>query len=237
MATSCQSTKRQQADDLIQKALGKFAQEDFKGNVQLLKQAAAIDPDNPRVWSKLCEAYQLTDEMNLAIDACKHNIEINPDGTSHNSLGLVYLAQKDYPHAQEEFEKATADSSVAPIVYQNLVFALTGSKQYEKAAISAERMIEVSSGDPSNVKSGYELLLWALFDSKQYEKMASAAQRLIAASSDDPSSVKLGYEMLGVAQDKAGRTTEAQKAFAKAGFASCQIGRNDKGDPSLNCHN
>jgi Tfp pilus assembly protein PilF len=231
------STRRQQADALIQKALERFAAEDFKGNVQILKEAATIDPTNPRVWWKLCEAYQLTEEMNLAIDACKRNLEINPDGVSHNSLGLVYLAQKDYKHAQQEFEKATADSSVPPIVYQNLVFALSGSKQYERAASSAERMIEVSAGDPPNIKSGYELLLWALFDSKQYEKMAASAQRLIGASPDDPSSVRLGYEMLGVADDKIGRTTEAQRAFAKAGFVSCQIGNNDKGEPSLNCHN
>lgn len=231
------SAKRQEADELIQKALGRFAAEDFKGNVQLLKQAATIDPTNPKVWWKLCEAYQLTDEMSLAIDACKHNIEINPDGISHNSLGLVYLAQKDYAHAQQEFEKATADSSVPPIVYANLVFALSGSKQYEKAAIAAERMIQVSGADPFSLKSGYEQLLWALFDSKQYEKMASSAQRLIEAIPDDPSSVKLGFEMLGVAHDKAGRTTEAQKAFAKAGFLSCQIANNDKGEPSLSCHN
>jgi Tfp pilus assembly protein PilF len=231
------SSKRDQADALIQKALEKFAAEDFKGNVQLLKEAATIDPMNPRVWWKLCEAYQLTDEMNLAIDACKRNLEINPDGISHNSLGLVYLAQKDYAHAVPEFEKATADSAVPPIIYQNLVFALTGSKQYEKAALSAERMIEVSAGDPSNVKSGYELLLWALFDSKQFEKMASSAERLIKVNADDPPGVKLGYEMLGVAEDKIGRKTDAQKAFVKAGFVSCQIGSNDKGEPSLDCHN
>jgi Flp pilus assembly protein TadD len=230
-------SNRAQADALIQKALQKLATENFKGNVQLLKEAATIDPTNPRVWWKLCEAYQLTDEMNLAIDACKRNIEISPDGVSHNSLGLVYLAQKDYAHAVPEFEKATADSAADTFVYQNLVFALTGSKQYEKAALSAERMIEVSTGDRSNVKSGYELLLWALFDSKQYDKMALSAGRLIEVNADDPSSVELGYKMLGVAHDKIGRKTEARKAFAKAGFVSCEIISNDKGEPSLNCHN
>ena len=192
-------SKRDRADTLIQKALERFAAEDFKGNVQLLKEAATIDPTNPRVWWKLCEAYQLTDEMNLAIDACKRNLEINPGGISHNSLGLVYLAQKDYAHAAQEFDKAIADSAAPPIIYQNLVFALFGSKQYEKAATSAQRFIEVSAGDPSNVK--------------------------------------LGYEMLGVAHDKMDRKTEAQKAFAKAGFVSCQIGSNDKGNLSIDCHN
>jgi Tfp pilus assembly protein PilF len=193
------ASERDQANALIQKALGRFAAEDFKGNVQLLKEAATIDPTNPRVWWKLCEAYQLTDEMNLAIDACKRNIEINPDGISHNSLGLVYHAQKDYAHAAQEFEKAIADPTVPAIVYQNLLFSLFGSKQYEKAT--------------------------------------SFAQRLIKASADDPSSLKLGYEMLGVAQDEVGRKSEAREAFGKAGFVSCRIGSNDKGELSIDCHN
>ncbi len=193
------SSKRDQADALIQKALGRFAAEDFKGNIQLLKEAAAIDPTNPRVWWKLCEAYQLTDEMNLAIDACKHNIEIDPSGLSYNSLGLVYLAQKDYAHAAQEFEKAVADSAAPPIIYQNLLFALFGSKQYEKAA--------------------------------------SFAQRFIKVSADDPPNMKLGYEMLGVAHDRVGRKNEAREAFAKAGFVSCQIGSNDKGELSIDCRN
>jgi Flp pilus assembly protein TadD len=196
---SSSPSKRDQADALIQKALQRFAAEDFKGNVRLLKEAATIDPTNPRVWWKLCEAYQLTDEMNLAIDACKHNIEINPDGLSHNSLGLVYLAQKDYARAAQEFEKAIADSARPPIIYQNLLFALFGSKQYEKAASFAQRFIKVSAGDPPNMK--------------------------------------LGYEMLGIAHDKTGKKNEAREAFAKAGFVSCQIGSNDKGDLSVDCHN
>lgn len=125
-------TKREQADALIQKAFERFAEEDFKGNVQVLKEAATIDPTNPKVWWKLCEAYQLTEEMTLAIDACKRNIEINPDGTSHNSLGLVYLAQKNYPHAQQEFEKATASSAADPIFYQNLVSPCQGPSSTKK---------------------------------------------------------------------------------------------------------
>lgn len=112
-------SKRQQADSLIQKALERFAAEDFKGNVQLLKQAATIDPTNPRVWWKLCEAYQLTDEMNLAIESCQHNIKLDPSPLSHNSLGLVYLAQKDYQQAAVAFEKATTDSEVPFMVLEN----------------------------------------------------------------------------------------------------------------------
>lgn len=191
-------SKRQQADALIQKALERFAAEDFKGNVQLLKEAAAIDPTNPRVWWKLCEAYQLTDEMTLAIQACQQNIKLDPSPLSYNSVGLVYLAQKDYEQAAKAFEKATADAEPA-IIHQNL--------------------------------------LWALFGSKQYEKAVSSAKRLIEASGDDPANLKLGYEMLGVAYNKVGQEKQAQEAFDRAGFKSCQLGHDEKGDQRLDCHN
>jgi Flp pilus assembly protein TadD len=166
MAPSCQSAKdatpslgkREQADALIQKAGERFAAGDFQGNVRSLKEAATIDPTNPKVWWKLCEGYQLTDELNLALDACQHNIELDPAGISYNSLGLVYQAQKDYSRASQAFEKAVADSPDDPSFNQNLAWALLWSKQYEKAVLPAQRLIRVSSNSPTELTLGYEIL-------------------------------------------------------------------------------
>jgi Flp pilus assembly protein TadD len=208
ITASCQSpkhddngsqSKRQQADSLIQKALERFGAEDFKGNVQLLKEAATIDPTNPRVWWKLCEAYQLTDEMNLAIGACQHNIKLDPSPLSYNSLGLVYLAQKDYQQAAVAFEKATTDSEVPFIVLENYLWSLFGSKRFEKAVPSAKRLVEIAANDAATVK--------------------------------------LGYEMLGVAYNNIGQKKQAQEAFTAAGFKSCEMSHDEKGNQRLDCHN
>jgi Tfp pilus assembly protein PilF len=184
-------SKRQQADSLIQKALERFGAEDFKGNVQLLKEAATIDPTNPRVWWKLCEAYQLTDELNLAIEACQHNIKLDPGGLSYNSLGLVYLAQKDYAQAAKAFEKATADSEVPPIVHQNLLWALFGSKQYGQAVLSAKRLIKISADNPATVKLGYEMLGVA------YNKVGQEKQAQEAFGKADVKSCLLDHDEKG----------------------------------------
>jgi tetratricopeptide (TPR) repeat protein len=147
--SGAQSSNRAKAEDLIRQAGTKFSESDFKGNVQLLKSAANIDPTNPRVWWKLCEGYQLTDELDLAIDACKRNIEIHPDGISYNSLGLAYMAKKDYPNAVSAFEKSTKDFRSA-VSYSNLVWSLECAQQYEKAIIATQEWVRLSAGDSAS---------------------------------------------------------------------------------------
>ena len=150
--------ERERADTLIQNAAKKFAIGDFKGNVELLKEAATMDPENPRVWWKLCEGYSLTDELTLAVSACQRNVELNPDGISYNSLGLAFLAQHDFAQATQAFEKAIADPKVPPLVYQNLMWAVFGSKQYKKAVAFGRRYVQASVGDNYHLKIAYELM-------------------------------------------------------------------------------
>jgi tetratricopeptide (TPR) repeat protein len=145
------------ADELTREAGEKFSEGDFKENVRLLKAAANIDPTNPKVWWKLCEGYQLTDELDLSVAACKRNIEINPDGISYNSLGLAYLAKKDYPNAAGAFEKAVKDSQI-PQVHSNFVWALLRAQHYEKAIPAAQRLVELTAGNPSELASALETL-------------------------------------------------------------------------------
>jgi tetratricopeptide (TPR) repeat protein len=121
-------------------------------NYFLLKQAADTDPNNRKVWWKLYEAYQLTEEMDLALTACKQELSLHPSSSSHNGLGLVYLAKKDYVQAASEFEKAAADSDVSQI-HSNYVWALLESKQYKRAIPAAQRLVEVSKADPPELKT------------------------------------------------------------------------------------
>jgi Flp pilus assembly protein TadD len=163
----CQSVKhddnkwqnrQQQADLLIQRAFKRFALKDFKGSVQLLKEAATIDPNDPSVSRKLCEAYQWTNELDLAEGACQRSIKLDPNPLSYNLLGLVFLAKQDYKQAAKVFEKATADSEVPVVVRYNLLWALLGAEQYEQAVASAKQIIQLGGSDPSAMKFGYEAL-------------------------------------------------------------------------------
>jgi tetratricopeptide (TPR) repeat protein len=171
-----QSTNRGKADALIGDAGKKLAQNNFKENVRLLKEAAAIDPTNPRVWWKLCEGYQLTEELDSAVDACEQEIKINPSDVSYNGLGLVYLAKKDYLHAAEALVVAAKDSKI-PQVHSNLVWALMGSNQYEKAVQAAQRMIEVSDQSPE-MQQGLEMLATAYQKLGQIPKARETLDKL-----------------------------------------------------------
>ncbi len=169
--------KRDQADRLISKAGEKLAEGNDKENVSLLKDAAQLDPSNRRVWWKLCEGYQFTGELDLAVSACKRNIEINPSGISYNSLGLVYLAQKDYLQASTAFEIAAKGSQI-PGIHGNLVWALAGSGQYQKAISAAQRMAEVSATDPADLGAAYQMLGTIYLKLGQREKAEESFDKL-----------------------------------------------------------
>jgi tetratricopeptide (TPR) repeat protein len=132
------------------------------------------------VWERLCESYRLTGEPNLAVDPCERNVELDPSTLPYIELGLVDLTLKDYEHAANAFEKATADYQLPQrlyppaIIYENLLWSLFGSKQYGKAVSSAKRLIKIGTNDPAIVTTGYEML-GAAYDKIGQESQARAA--------------------------------------------------------------
>jgi len=148
---------RAKAEALIRDAEKKLAADDLKGNVEFLNEAARIDPTNPRVWWKLCEGYQLTEEFDLAIAACQRNVDLRGNAIDYNSLGLAYMAKRDYPNAALAFEKSVKQSP-DQISYSNFVWSLESAHQYDKAAQAAQRWVELSAGDPSELTSALENL-------------------------------------------------------------------------------
>lgn len=214
---------RVRADRLITEAGKKYAANDLRGNVQLLTDAAGIDPTNPRVWWKLCEGYQSTEELDLAIAACKQDVELHPtDGTSYNSLGLAYMAKKDYAKAVEAFGMAVGKSP-QPTLYSNYVWALRSSGEYEKAVTAAERLVEVSSNDYSEVRSALQTLASAYLAVQQYEKAVSVTQKLVELDPNDPSEQTSALEYLGAIYKLTGQSTKAREAFDKVHAVNPEI--------------
>jgi tetratricopeptide (TPR) repeat protein len=206
---------RVKADDLISEAEKKLATNDSRGNVQLLTNAARIDPTNPKVWWKLCEGYQFTNELQLAVAACKKEIDLRPnDGLSYNSLGLAYMAGKDYARAADAFETAVAKSP-QPDLYGNYVWALRTSGQYEKAITASERMVEASANDASETRSALQTLTGACLAVQQYEKAISTMQRLVELDANDPSEQTSALEYLGAIYTLRGEKKKAREVFEK----------------------
>lgn len=168
-----QKWNRARADDLISEAGKKFAESDFKGNIQLLSKAAKIDSRNPRVWWKLCEGYQLTEDFDLAIAACRRNIAVHADAISYNSLGLAYMAKRDYANAASAFEESVKQSP-SGIFYRNLVWSLESGHQYGKAVPAAQRWVELTANDASEHTWALESLGAICMEIGQPEKAKEA---------------------------------------------------------------
>jgi Tfp pilus assembly protein PilF len=162
-------SNQERAENLIRMAGKSFAGGNFRKNADLLKEAAATDPQNIRVWWKLCEAYQLTGELDLAVKACEQQLSLHPSSSSHNGLGLVYLAKKDSAKAASEFEKAAANTDDQSY-YSNYVWSLLESKQYERAIPVAQRLVELNKNDPHELKTAYHWLGIAYMKTGQKDK-------------------------------------------------------------------
>lgn len=89
-----------QADDAFEKS-------DFIKAENLYVKAAASDPDNPKIYSRLGAIYLEQKNYYDAKDAFTHAVKIEPDLASrHVNLGLAFMGLKDYFKAVESFKKA-----------------------------------------------------------------------------------------------------------------------------------
>ena len=92
---------------LIAHADDVFEAKDFKKAESLYVKAAAQDPDNPRVYSRLGAIYLEQKNYYDAKDAFLQAVKLEPDLASrHINLALAYLGLKDYFKAIESFKKA-----------------------------------------------------------------------------------------------------------------------------------
>lgn len=92
---------------LIAQADDAFESKEFEKAENLYVKAAANDPDNPKIYSRLGAIYLEQKNYFDAKDAFLQAAKLEPDLASrHINLGLAYTGLKDYYKAQESFRKA-----------------------------------------------------------------------------------------------------------------------------------
>jgi tetratricopeptide (TPR) repeat protein len=241
------SSNHPKAEALIAEAWKSFLAEDFRRDVDLLKEAAAIDPTNKSVWYQLCQAYEHTREPELAQKACERDVALNQSASSYNSLGLILLEEKDYSHAAPAFEKAAAlagNKTPSAVGYlSNLGFAYDGMGDCARAASALEKataLVEHSEFE-TEVSMTHLQYVGELLKCKLYEKAIPAAQRFLEISKhqrpaieSDADSKHEAYRLLGCAYLGAGQADKAREAFHQL-HLKCEIVRNEKGPDMLNC--
>ena len=91
----------------IAKADEAFEKRDYTQAENLYVKAAASDPDNPKIYSRLGAIYLEKKNYYDAKDAFYHAAKLEPDLASrHINLGLAFMGLKDYFKAVEAFKKA-----------------------------------------------------------------------------------------------------------------------------------
>jgi tetratricopeptide (TPR) repeat protein len=83
------------------------------------------------------------------------------NGRSHASLGFIELLKKDYPGAEEEFEKAISQMPAEPTFCYRLGLAYTYEKKYDAAAWNLARSVALKGVSEKPAKDALESLFKA----------------------------------------------------------------------------
>jgi tetratricopeptide (TPR) repeat protein len=112
---------------------------------QVLTEASASDPKNPRVWYSLGLAQLDGGDQTAARSAFQRAVEIDPnDADSHYYAGTVELALKNYDRAIDEFEKALAISPLHASAEYGLARALQRAGKTDEARKRFQRFQQIT---------------------------------------------------------------------------------------------
>ena len=71
----------------------RMAQKQYEAAIEVFKHAASIDPSSARTFQLLGEAYLLTKQGSLGVDALNKALELDPVGMAECHLQLAHLYQ------------------------------------------------------------------------------------------------------------------------------------------------
>ncbi len=116
---------------------------------EALVKAAAADPKNPKIYSRLGVVYlEQGENWDEAEEAFKQALRYDAgNGYVHNNLGLVLYNQDKYAAAAREFESAvTADDRIASR-HVNLGLAYMSLRQFNKAESAFKRATKLDTSN------------------------------------------------------------------------------------------
>jgi tetratricopeptide (TPR) repeat protein len=168
-AAGCDKLKSR---DDINKGIAAFKNAKYGDAVELFKQAAALDPDNPNARLYLATSY-----MSQWI----------PGAASPENLAFAQMAKDEFLKVLEKDDKnTTALASLASLSY-NQASSLSGEEKVKKFDEAADWYKKLIAADPKNKEAYYSLgvIAWA----KWYPALMTARAEL-RMKPEDPGPVK-----------------------------------------------
>jgi tetratricopeptide (TPR) repeat protein len=143
-------SKDLKGDELYDAAKAAFQRGNFTTAIELLQKVVADDPKHKSAWMDLGRTYMVVRETDKAIDAFKHQADLNPyDEFAFSSLGWAYTMQRKYEDAAAAFNKAIEINPLSLYAHAALGGMYQESHQYAKAVPELEKAVSLKSDDAS----------------------------------------------------------------------------------------
>lgn len=119
---------------------------EYEEEVDTLKKAISIDPNNAATHNNLGHAYNNLGRYEEAIQALKQSLIKDPNNAiAHNNLGLAYNNLSRYEEAKQCFEKVVMKEPNDPTVWTGLAVSCQKLKEYERSISCFKKAIQYKS--------------------------------------------------------------------------------------------
>ena len=140
------------------------AQDNPRGGLTKLLEAARLDPDDPDLHQQIALVYRNLGKYRLSREHFERALELRPQSPeAWNNLGTLYLLEGKWDKAIEWFQKAADDVTyqTPQYAYNNMGLAYFNKGAVEKAVSSYEEALKLSpSYSPAyfNLGTAYEAM-------------------------------------------------------------------------------
>jgi Flp pilus assembly protein TadD len=157
----------------------------FDEAIDSLKQAAALEPDNPTGLVMLGWTLHLAEQEQQAASVLQQALTVEPAHVpALNALGIVYLVNNDLVAAAITHAWAAWLAPENEIAYYNLSLALQGMQQHEWAIAAAKRAVQLEPNNP-HPRVALAIAHWNNEDLEQAKQAYQQAMELDARYRSD----------------------------------------------------
>jgi tetratricopeptide (TPR) repeat protein len=198
----------QLANGALSSGIDRYSKKDYKGAIKEFKRAIGLSPSSSYstdAANYMAQAYLRLNDTKGAISAYKTSLKLDPSrDDTHALLGNIYMAQKDYQDAQQQYGQAVKWNPSA-----GNIFSLGQAYMYNGRYNDAEAQFnKVRHLDP-NSPNGYYGLGQTYNKEGRYNDAVNAFQKAVDVQPDFYDA----YLGMGYAYADSGQMDQANKAL------------------------